>query len=216
MNLITLLNQKGKITQEQSSQITGMISEQKSTEIDSLLKSNAIKSDELAEFISINAGMPLLDLERVDLHKLPPTLVDALFLKNLKIIPLARRNDRLVLATSNPLDKTLLDKIEQRLKLTLDIIVVNHEKLQSVLAIDKDLKPLKALPNEDEINNLAAKQLSKMALKIAYEENIKSNVSNTLKRSESDIDDSPAVKFLQKIFAEAIKMGASDLHFEPF
>ncbi len=216
MNLITLLTQKGKITQEQSSQITTMISEQKSTEIDSLLKINAINADELAEFISTNAGMPLLDLDRVDLQKLPPTLVDSLFLKNLKIIPLARRNDRLVLATSNPLDKTLLEKIEQRLKLNLDIIVVNHEKLQNVLAIDKDLKPLKALPTEEEINNLAAKQLSKMALKIAYEENIKSNISNTLKRSESDIDDSPAVKFLQKIFAEAIKMGASDLHFEPF
>ncbi|MFM2344899.1 MAG: hypothetical protein RLZZ210_1511 [Pseudomonadota bacterium] len=216
MNLITLLNQKGKLTQEQTSQITTMISEQKTSEIDSLMKINAIKADELAEFISHNAGMPLLDLERVDLQKLPPTLVDALFLKNLKIVPLARRNDRLVLATSNPLDKNLLEKIEQRLKLSLDIIVVNHEKLQSVLAIDKDLKPLKALPTDDEINNLAAKQLSKMALKIAYEDNLKNNISNTLKRSESDIDDSPAVKFLQKIFAEAIKMGASDLHFEPF
>jgi len=218
MNLTTLLAQIGKLTQEQSAKILKDLNEKKGSEIDLILSTNAIDSNTLASVISNEEGIPLINIERLEISKLPPTLVDTLFLKNLKMIPLARRNDRLVLATSNPLDKTLLQKIEQRLKLTLDIVVVNHEKLMHILSIDTELKPeLKTISNPDEeINNLATKQLAKMALKIQYEDNSKNSPLGGLKRNESDIDDTPAVRFLQKIFSEGIKMGASDLHLEPF
>ncbi len=216
MSLISLLRQKEKITQAQALELTTYIDGKKCNEIDAILYYNYIEADTLAEFISQSIGLPVLSLERIQIQSLPPTLVDSIFLKKLMVIPLARRNDKLVLATSNPLDEVIFDKIKQRLKLTLDIVVVDHVKLKELLAIEEGAD-LKSLPNEDEINALAAKQLAKMSLKISYEDNVKNTgLNNAIKRNQEDIDDSPTVRFLQKIFTEALKMGASDLHFEPF
>ncbi len=219
MNLVNLLHQKNILNDQQCAHISKDITERKINEVDAILSNNILSAQQLANFISSHGGFPLLNLERVEFKKLPPTLVDVLFLKNLHIIPLARRNDRLVLATSNLLDKTLLQKIEQRLKLTLDIVVVNHENLMKFLHLDKSEIKINIAENtnrEQKIADLASKQLAKMSLKIEYED-LKTNISsNILKRNESDIDDTPAVKFLQKIFNEAVKMGASDLHLEPF
>jgi type IV pilus assembly protein PilB len=216
MSLISLLRQEEKITQAQALDLSTYIDSKKCNEIDAVFHYNYIDSAELAELISQKVGLPVLSLERIQIQSLPPTLVDTIFLKKLMIIPLARRNDKLVLATSNPLDDNVFDKIKQRLKLTLDIVVVDHAKLKEVLAIEEGAD-LKSLPDEDEINALASKQLAKMSLKINYEDHTKNmGAASAIKRSQEDIDDSPTVRFLQKIFIEALKMGASDLHFEPF
>jgi type IV pilus assembly protein PilB len=233
MDLISLLQNNSKINSAQTILVNQDIQNHINI-LDSIIGHNILSADEIAEFISYNCGFPIINLDRINFSKLPPTLVDNIFLKNINILALARRNDRLVIATSNPLEQEILSKIQQRLKLILDIVVVNHEKLKIILnhedninsnnnSINKEAESRQSSYNsklnDENINNLASKQLSKLAPKISYEDNSisKNNiVSNTLKRNESDVDDTPAVKFLQKVLMEAVRMGASDVHFEPF
>lgn len=222
MNLLALMTQQGYIDEPTSIQLAQKILGEKQSEIRVLQNHLQLSSIELATLIAKKTQLPLLNLARIVPSKLPPTMVDNLFLRNLDVIALARRNERLVLAMSNPLDKVTLKKIQERLKLQIDVVVVPHDTLQQYFSSEeeaqKNKNDEKFKQNKNEtLKKQVLQQIQKSSINVVYEEQkINANVSNTLKRDQSDIDDTPVVKFLLKILQEAFNAGASDLHFEPF
>ncbi len=220
MNLLALITQQGHINDTQSVEIAQLILQKKQTELEVIHEKTGLSYDYIADVLCKKTQLPILHLDRVLPEKLPPTMVDTNFLKSMDTIALARRNDRLVVGMSNPLDKQLIKKIQDRLRLELDIVVVRHHDLLEYFKRTEDQKSgasssaeIKILEKDQEAKLNA--HLAKSAIKIEYDIG-KSNISNTLKRNESDIDDTPVVRFLQKVLQQAVKAGASDLHFEPF
>jgi type IV pilus assembly protein PilB len=143
--------------------------------------------------------LPMLDLAALDPAALPRDLIDRKLLADTRIIPLARRGNRLTVLLSDPTDLQAVDRVKFQAQATVDPIVVEHDKL------------LKAV---DKLSQSASEQLSDL-VDASMEVDLASGDAPTAEDS-SDIDDAPVVKYLQKVLMDAINGGASDIHFEPY
>ena len=87
----------------------------------------------LARFASDTFGLPLLDLSAIDPTAIPAELIDRKLLADSRIIPLAKRGNRLTVLLSDPTDLQAIDRVKFQAQATVDPIVVEHDKLTKVL-----------------------------------------------------------------------------------
>lgn len=159
----------------------------------------------IAEAASAEFGTPLYDLNSFNLELLPNGLVDNKLISRHHALPLFKRGKRLYLALSDPTNLRALDEIKFHTGLNVDAVVVDEGVLAETLNrfLESQEEPLGAsLADFDEsgLDNL----------EIAEEED----------RNEADdskgADEAPVVKFINKVLIDAIREGASDVHFEPY
>ena len=151
-------------------------------------------------------GVPLLDLDAVDLDLDVVKLVDEKLLLKHRILPILQRGKRLFLAVCDPTNLQALDEIKFQTTLRIEAIVVEQDKLdvrvsRAIEAVDTTMSNL---DNDAEGFDLENLEVS------GGEEDPGADVST------SDIDDAPIVRFVNKVMVDAIKKGASDIHFEPY
>jgi len=150
-------------------------------------------------------GVPLLDLDAVDLDLDVVKLVDEKLLLKHRILPILQRGKRLFIAVCDPTNLQALDEIKFQTTLRIEAIVVEQDKLdirvaRAIEAVDTSMSNL----GEDEGFDLENLEVS------GGEEEVGGEVST------SEIDDAPIVRFVNKVMVDAIKKGASDIHFEPY
>ncbi|KMY65259.1 general secretion pathway protein GspE, partial [Desulfocarbo indianensis] len=120
----------------------------------------------------------------------------------MRLLPLGRRDNRLILATSDPSDPKPIEELRQKMNVAIETVIVEHDKLVRQLSLANEAPA--------EIKSLFPMQEAKQ---IEYD----AGAAAATRRTTADgIDDAPVVRFLQKLFTEALLRGASDLHFEPF
>jgi type IV pilus assembly protein PilB len=199
--LARALLQAGKLSQLQADTISKQAVSEKSPFIDMLLKSDAIDGPRLAAFCSETFGYPLMDLAAFNAGGLPEKILDPKLMLSQRVIALAKRGNKVSIATSDPTNSQALDQIKFQTQLTVEPIIVDHAIL---------LKLIEKLAQSaaQDLNELIGDELDN--IDFAEEEVVASDGAAV------DIDDAPVVKFLQKILVDAINQGASDLHFEPF
>ena len=150
-------------------------------------------------------GVPLLDLDAVDLDLDVVKLVDEKLLLKHRILPILQRGKRLFLAVCDPTNLQALDEIKFQTTLRIEAIVVEQDKLEirvarAIEAVDTTMSNL----GDDEGFDLENLEVT------GGEEEPSGDASS------SDIDDAPIVRFVNKVMVDAIKKGASDIHFEPY
>jgi type IV pilus assembly protein PilB len=150
-------------------------------------------------------GVPLLDLDSVDLDLDVVKLVDEKLLLKHRILPILQRGKRLFIAVCDPTNLQALDEIKFQTTLRIEAIVVEQDKLdarvaRAIEAVDTTMSNLGDYDNFD-LENLEV---------TGGDEEAAGDVSS------SDIDDAPIVRFVNKVMVDAIKKGASDIHFEPY
>jgi type IV pilus assembly protein PilB len=150
-------------------------------------------------------GVPLLDLDAVDLDLDVVKLVDEKLLLKHRILPILQRGKRLFIAVCDPTNLQALDDIKFQTTLRIEAIVVEQDKLdarvaRAIEAVDTTMSNL----GDDEGFDLENLEVS------GGEEEVAGDVST------SEIDDAPIVRFVNKVMVDAIKKGASDIHFEPY
>ncbi len=151
-------------------------------------------------------GVPLLDLDAVDLDLDVVKLVDEKLLLKHRILPILQRGKRLFLAVCDPTNLQALDEIKFQTTLRIEAIVVEQDKLdvrvaRAIEAVDTTMSNLEDDGEGFDLENLEI---------AGAEEDPGADVST------SDIDDAPIVRFVNKVMVDAIKKGASDIHFEPY
>jgi type IV pilus assembly protein PilB len=172
-----------------------------------LVSSGAAKARDIAVAASNEFGVPLFDLDAVALDLETVRLVNDKLLAKHRVLPLFRRGKRLFLAVADPTNLHAIDEIKFQTSLGIEAIVVEDDKLQK--AIDKaieqvdsqmsaltddegmDLESLETVGGEDELDDKGA-------------------------ATRDDVEDAPIVKFVNKVLLDAIRRGASDIHFEPY
>ncbi|MBF8176408.1 MAG: type IV-A pilus assembly ATPase PilB [Burkholderiaceae bacterium] len=199
--LARALLQAGRLTQQQADTICKQATNEKSPFIDMLLKSEVIDSGKLAAFCSETFGYPLLDLAAFNTSLLPEKIIDAKLMQSQHVIALGKRGNKVSIAISDPTNSQALDQIKFQAQLAVEPIIVDHLTL---------LKIIEKLGQSAEqgLNELIGDDLD-----IDF---IEEELATPAEGGTADIDDAPIVKFLQKILVDAINLGASDLHFEPF
>ena len=202
-SLARALLQANRLTMAQLDPILKKTQSDKVLFIDALLQSNLIKARELAVFCSETFGYPLMDIDAFSPAAFPEKIVDHKLMYAQRIIALAKRGNKVAIAISDPTNIAALDQIKFQTELIVEPIIVQHDLLVTLL--EKMSKT-----SEQNLNELIGDDMD-----IDFGE-AEVNGGAAAEAATTEVDDAPIVRFLNKILLDAINMGASDLHFEPF
>ncbi len=159
---------------------------------------------QIAVAASHEFGVPLLDLDSVELDLEVVRLVDEKLLTKHRILPLLQRGKRLYIAICDPTNLHALDEVKFQTTLRIEPVVVEQDKLESRVAraIEAVDTTMSSFDEDDfDLENLEVS---------AGDEDLAGDVSS------ADIDDAPIVRFVNKVMVDAIKRSASDINFEPY
>jgi type IV pilus assembly protein PilB len=199
--LARALTQAGRLTPSQVDTLQKKAAADKVQFIDSLVTSGLIDSRGLAVFCAETFGYPIMDLQTFNVALLPPKVIDAKLMQAQRVIALAKRGNKMSVAISDPTNIQALDQIKFQSEASVEPVIVPHDALLALLAT---------------LGKSAEQSLSEMVgddQEIEFAEDAPSTVAPD---QANDIEDAPIVKFLNKILIDAINLGASDIHFEPF
>ena len=165
------------------------------------LQSDVANRERVYHCASEEFGMPFLDLGSFDLDTCPDGLVDNKFIETHKVLPLYQRGTKVFLATTDPSDSAGLDAFKFQTGLGVEAILVDSAILarsieQSNTGVSTGLAEL----SDDGLDELE--------ISAGDEEDLDDPTSTEV--------DTPVVRFVNKIFMDAIRQGASDIHIEPY
>lgn len=196
------LQQSGKLGPQEIDAIQRKALNDKIPFIEALLQSGTLDARSLAMFCSAHFGYPLLDLSALDLHALPQKVIDDRLMQSHRVVVLARRAHKVSVAIADPTQTQALDQVKFQTGLPVDPVVVMLPQLTDLIA-------RLSQSAEQNLSALIGDDLDNIAL-------VDEPASQGQDSASSEIDDAPVVRFLQKMLTDAINLGASDLHFEPF
>jgi type IV pilus assembly protein PilB len=168
-----------------------------------LIASGTVRAADLAHQVATIFAMPLLDLDAVDVHDLPKNLLDPKLCASYHVLPVAKRGNRLIMATADPTNKEAVEKIKFTTQMGVDWLIVEHDKLLRLV---------------EQLTKSTAQALDSFSSDADFQlDEIKeTNDSSESDSDAPDVEDAPIVKFLHKMLIDAFNMRASDLHFEPY
>ena len=148
-------------------------------------------------------GVPLLDLDALTLENdVIRSVSDKLIIKH-RVLPLFKRGKKLFIALADPTQLQAIDEIKFQTGMGVEAVVVEDDKLQKTIdkAIDQADNQMPSFSDDEgmDLDNLEV-----------------SGGDEELDDNSNDIDDAPIVRFVNKIMLDAIRRGASDIHFEPY
>ncbi|TFH86676.1 type IV-A pilus assembly ATPase PilB [Billgrantia azerbaijanica] len=154
-------------------------------------------------------GLPIVDLDAVRLASLPPAgEYPEKLLRKLSVVPLARRGHRLTVAVPYPSTLAQLDDLQFATGLSIEAVLCPADQLIPVLEAylaQSEASLMDELGSVDEALG-----------ELEYDQGEHSDEEGTTDAAESAAEDAPIVKFVNKILLDAIRRGASDIHFEPY
>ncbi|MFO1510858.1 MAG: type IV-A pilus assembly ATPase PilB [Steroidobacteraceae bacterium] len=170
-----------------------------------LIGMGAARARDIAVAAASEFGVPLLDLDSLAVDLDLVRLVNDKLLAKHRVLPLFRRGKRMFLAVADPTNLHAIDEIKFATGLGIEAIVVEDDKLQR--AVDKALEQV-----DTQMPNLTDEEgVDLEGLEVTGGEDENDGVI-----SRDDVDDAPIVKFVNKVMLDAIRRGASDIHFEPY
>ena len=194
----------GKLPSRIAEDLSRVARDQRRSFVSAVVGANALSAHDLACSLSQVLGLPLLDLDAIDINRLPQNLVDARTLSQYQVLVLGRRGSRLFIGGADPTDQEAVDRIKFATQLTPEWVVLEYDKLARIV----DAKSTSAGDALDSI-------VSSGDFDFEVEEQDASTKADD-EVASAEVEDAPVVRFLQKMLVDAINMRASDLHFEPY
>ena len=193
----------GKLNVKTAEELTRSAKDNKLGFVAAALGAGAITPLELAQTLSGVLAIPLLDLAAIDPQKLPRNVIDNKLVAQYRVVVLGKRGNRLFIAGSDPTDQEAAERIKFATQLTPEWVIVEHDKLVKLVdaATATASEALESLVSDD------------FEFDVSEEEAAGTEESAGV---DSDVEDAPVVRFLQKMLIDAINARASDLHFEPY
>lgn len=191
----------GKLGQKAAEDLYKKAQSARTSFIAELTGSGAVSATDLAHTMSTAFAAPLLDLDAIDVQRLPKGLLDAKICADYRIVVLSKRNNRLMVATADPSDQQAAEKIKFATQMGVDWVIAEYDKLS------------KLVESQTTTANEAMDQI--IGGDIEFDDMETEAVTDSADKAP-DVDDAPVVKFLHKMLLDAFNMRASDLHFEPY
>ena len=197
------LVQDGLISEDKLLEAMDAARKQKLPLVPFLVNEDLADARSIAVAASHEFGVPLLDLDAVEDDIDVVRSVDQKLINKHRVLPLVRRGQRLFLGISDPTNLAAIDDIKFQTSLRIDPVVVEQDKLEEriVKAIEAVDTSMSGMDDDDfDLENLD----------VTGEDDHEDEVRR------DDVEDAPVVRFVNKILLDAIKRGASDVHFEPY
>jgi len=163
-------------------------------------KCGKIDSNDLAEQCIDLFRVPYFDLKDFDPAQIPEDLVKEKLIRKHHILPLVQKGRKVYIAASDPTDYGAFENFEFSTGLSCEIVVVDYIQLDN--KIEQLLDAAGSL-------DLSADEFKEFA-------DLDTEAPKETTPKDDDKDDAPIIVYINKILMDAIKKGASDLHFEPY
>ena len=197
------LVQDGIISEEKLHEAIGAAKKDKLPLIAYLVGADLADARAVAVAASHEFGVPLLDLDAIEIDLEVVRTVDQKLINKHRVLPLVRRGQRIFLAITDPTNLQAIDDIKFATSLRVDPVVVEQDKLEDRInaAIEAVDTTMSGLDDDDfDLENL----------------DVTGEDDEPDADEHDDIADAPVVRFVNKVLLDAIKRGASDVHFEPY
>ncbi|MEY4754481.1 MAG: hypothetical protein RJA44_2156 [Pseudomonadota bacterium] len=197
-----ILVHAGKLPAKNAEELTRLARDQRRSFVSAVVGSGSLSAGDLAHTLSGALSVPLLDLDAIDLQKLPQNIIDARTTAQYQVLVLGKRGNRLFVGGSDPTDQEALDRIKFATQLTPEWVLVEHDKLAKLV----------------EAKTTSATEALESIVAGDFDFDVEEQDTTTKPDEDvsADVEDAPVVRFLQKMLIDAINMRASDLHFEPY
>ncbi|MCI8209083.1 type IV-A pilus assembly ATPase PilB [Pseudomonas sp. S25] len=165
-----------------------------------LVQNRLVKALVLAEMSSDHFGLPFLDLNSLNKEEQPKGLVSEKLIRQHHVLPLWKRANKLYVGISDPANQQAINDLQFSTGLAIEAILVEDDKLTD--AIEKFFDSHSSLGDLGDVD---------LSLEI-----VSGSEAKETSLGQDDADDAPVVRFVNKMLLDAIRLGSSDLHFEPY
>ena len=176
--------------------------QQKTGLISYLVENRLANPYQIAQMMSASFGDPLFDLNALSQESIPKDLIHEKIIRKFNALPIFKRGQRLFVALSDPTRIDAIDAIAFNSRLSVETVVVEEDKLK---------KRIESLYS-DTMQNFSS--FGDGDLTVGLDDGEEDTEGET--KLSDGVDEAPVVKFVNKMLVDAIRMGASDLHFEPY
>lgn len=162
-----------------------------------------VTAAQMAAANAIEFGMPLFDPLVMDPQAHAAKLVSEELLNKHCVLPLFKRGNRLFVGTSDPTNFQALDEIKFHTNLAVEPILVDEDSIRRTLELWQQAS--------DSFGDDLEDGDGLETLDVGTDDD-----PGKMENVVDGKDDTPIVKFVNKVLVDAIKRGASDIHFEPY
>ena len=198
----------GVISEEDARKAVDASNKQKIALVSYLVQQGIAPAIQVASAASAEFGIPLLDIRALDLRVAPIKLVEEKLIQQHKALPLFKRGSRLFVGITDPTNLRALDEIKFQANLPVEPVIVPEDQLEKAIET--------ALAGVDQLNNQLGGDDDEGLGDLSTEGGDDIDDLNSGGNDATGTDDTPVVKFVNKVLLDAIKRGASDIHFEPY
>ena len=192
----------GKLSAKAAEDLARSAKERRASFVSAVVSAGAVPPAELAHTLSTALALPLLDLNAVDMTRLPRGIVDPKLALQYQLMVLGKRGNRLFIGAADPTDQEAVERIKFATQLSPEWVIVEYDKLMRILeaqgaSVNEAMEQLAGGDFEFDVtdDDAAAQEGAEVS---------------------QEVEDAPVVRFLQKMLIDAINARASDLHFEPY
>jgi len=160
------------------------------------------KSADIATAASTEFGVPIVNIDAIEIEPDVLKLVKENLVRKHNTLPLFKRGNRLFIAVSDPTLLQSIDEVKFHVGMSTEAILVEEDKLQRVINTSM-------ASNDTSLSDLADGDYDDL-------DYVDEDAPISDDSSDSEVDDAPVVRFVNKVLLDAINKGASDIHFEPY
>ena len=194
----------GLLNEEEAGKAHEMALKKRTHFVSYLVENKILSSKDIAWSGSQEFGVPLFDLRSMDMEAAPLTMVSEKLIQQHNALPLVKRGNRLYIGVSDPTNLSAVDEFKFHTGINTEAVLVEEDQLHK--AIEGALEQLDTTMSE-----LMDADLDNLDISSGEDESARDKEA-----SESGIDDTPVVRFVNKVLLDAINSGASDIHLEPY
>lgn len=196
---IRRLVEEGVISAEDMRSALAHAKQEKIDIVAELINQQQLSPTVIAETISVEFGEPLFDISAYDPAQILRDAIDEKLITKHRILPIFKNSSILYVATSNPTNIEAIDAVRFSTKLNIETIIVEHNKLEKLVE-----------------QNFTEESTFEFDEDFDLDVDVESADPNKEEDDSNKGEEAPIVKYINKLLIDAIRMGASDLHFEPY
>ncbi|HGG58533.1 MAG TPA: type IV-A pilus assembly ATPase PilB [Gammaproteobacteria bacterium] len=202
--LIRRLVDDGVLGQERALEAQQQANASQATLVNFLVENDYASPAQVAQAASAVFGLPLLDIAAIERDAMPAIDLKESLVRKYTALPIFKRNNRLYVAIADPMNLAALDEFKFTTGMPTEPVLAEVDKLEAliekVLDSSETLSSWQELDLEEDLENLEISS-----------EDAEDNLATT-----SEMDETPVVRFVNKMLLDAIRRGASDIHIETY
>jgi type II secretory ATPase GspE/PulE/Tfp pilus assembly ATPase PilB-like protein/DNA-binding response OmpR family regulator len=205
--LAVMLNKRNLLTHQQVQELHKLQQTRKEPIIRLLLERDWVNEKTLRDILRKDLLVEEVALAEIQIDPAVSVLVPRSFCERQWVLPLKQEGRRLILAVADPLDAGLVEDLRFISGLEIQVVMTDVAAIKAKIA---EVYGQQA-PSFEELETLVSTTDPYEGIEIIIEEEDDRSLAELLRETEEP----PAIRLVNSIIIEAIRLGASDIHIHP-